>query len=138
VLDGATPTLVLHNEQYAPHDARYQAVELAVVKEKGGAMDLHAVMDLLATGHARRGDDGFRGLSPDRGEQAHPADAHGQLVVLLLEAEGPGHAAAAGVELDDLGAWDLLQQLHGGAGAGEGLLVVPAGKTLTAWRIVQP
>ena len=41
---------------------------------------------------------------PDRREQAHPADAHGQLVVLCLEAEGPGHAAAAGVELDDLGA----------------------------------
>jgi diaminohydroxyphosphoribosylaminopyrimidine deaminase/5-amino-6-(5-phosphoribosylamino)uracil reductase len=51
VLDGAMPTLVLHNEQYAPHDARFQAVELAVVEEKGGAMDLHAVMDLLARRH---------------------------------------------------------------------------------------
>src|SRR6202008_1678653 len=53
------------------------------------------VRDLLATGHARPRDPGARGLSPDRGEQAHPADAHGQLVVLGFEAEGSGHAAAA-------------------------------------------
>jgi len=44
VLDGSMPTLVMHNEQYAPTDPRFQAVELAVVTEKGGAMDLHAVM----------------------------------------------------------------------------------------------
>src|SRR4051794_36787417 len=49
------------------------------------------VRDLLPAGHAGRGDHGVRGLSPDRGEQAHPADAHGQLVVLLLEPEGSGH-----------------------------------------------
>lgn len=51
VLDGAMPTLVLHNEQYAPVDTRFQAVELAVVAEQGGAMDLHAVMDELARRH---------------------------------------------------------------------------------------
>ncbi|PXV52306.1 diaminohydroxyphosphoribosylaminopyrimidine deaminase [Dyella jiangningensis] len=51
VLDGTVPTLVLHNAQYAPVDPRFQAVELAVVAEKGGAMDLHAVMDELARRH---------------------------------------------------------------------------------------
>ena len=35
---------------------------------------------------------------------------HGQVVVLRLEAERAGHAAAAGVELDDLGAGDAAQQ----------------------------
>ncbi|WP_026033682.1 bifunctional diaminohydroxyphosphoribosylaminopyrimidine deaminase/5-amino-6-(5-phosphoribosylamino)uracil reductase RibD [Dyella japonica] len=48
VLDGTMPTLVLHNEQYAPVDPRFQAVELAVVAEEGGAMDIRAVMDELA------------------------------------------------------------------------------------------
>lgn len=51
VLDGTMPTLVLHNEQYAPVDPRFQATELAVVAEQGGAMDLHAVMDELARRH---------------------------------------------------------------------------------------
>lgn len=51
VLDGTAPTLVLHNEHYAPMDARFQAVELAVVAEQGGAMDLHAVMAELARRH---------------------------------------------------------------------------------------
>ncbi|MDG2537009.1 bifunctional diaminohydroxyphosphoribosylaminopyrimidine deaminase/5-amino-6-(5-phosphoribosylamino)uracil reductase RibD [Dyella jiangningensis] len=51
VLDGTAPTLVLHNEHYAPMDARFQAVELAVVAEQGGAVDLHAVMAELARRH---------------------------------------------------------------------------------------
>jgi diaminohydroxyphosphoribosylaminopyrimidine deaminase/5-amino-6-(5-phosphoribosylamino)uracil reductase len=51
VLDGSAPTLVLHNEQYAPTDSRYQAAELAVVAEKGGAIDLPAAMDELARRH---------------------------------------------------------------------------------------
>ena len=51
VLDGTAPTLVLHNEHYAPMDARFQPVELAVVAEQGGAMDLHAVMAELARRH---------------------------------------------------------------------------------------
>src|SRR4051794_5990130 len=84
------------------------------------------VRDLLPAGHAGRGDHGVRGLLADRGEQAHPADAHGQLVVLLLEAEGPGHSAAPGVELDDLGARDLLEQPDGGRRARERLLMAVA------------
>jgi diaminohydroxyphosphoribosylaminopyrimidine deaminase/5-amino-6-(5-phosphoribosylamino)uracil reductase len=51
VLDGTAPTLVLHSEQYAPVDPRFQAAELAVVPEQGGAMDLHAVMAELARRH---------------------------------------------------------------------------------------
>src|SRR5215218_256649 len=84
------------------------------------------VRDLLAAGHAGGSDHGVRGLSPDRGEQAHPADAHGQLVVLFLEAEGPGHAAAAGVQLDHLGARDALEQGHCRLRARERLLVAVA------------
>ncbi|WP_458788874.1 bifunctional diaminohydroxyphosphoribosylaminopyrimidine deaminase/5-amino-6-(5-phosphoribosylamino)uracil reductase RibD [Dyella jiangningensis] len=51
VLDGTAPTLVLHNEHYAPIDARFQAAELAVVPVQGGATDLHAVMAELARRH---------------------------------------------------------------------------------------
>lgn len=51
VLDGSMPTLVMHNEQYVPVDPRFQAVALSVVAEKGGAMDLGAVMDELARRH---------------------------------------------------------------------------------------
>ena len=81
------------------------------------------VRDLLAARHARGGDQRRRGLLPDRREQAHPADAHAQFVVLGLEAERAGHAAAAGVELFDLGAGDALQQRDRGRGARERLLV---------------
>src|SRR3954454_21477710 len=53
------------------------------------------VRDLLAARDARGGDHRRRGLAPDRREQAHPADAHRQLVVLGLEAERSRHATAA-------------------------------------------
>ena len=66
------------------------------------------------------------GALPHRREQAHPADAHRQFVVLGLEAERPRHAAAAGVELGDLGAGDALQQLDRRRGAGQRLLVAVA------------
>jgi hypothetical protein len=46
--------------------------------------------------------------------------------VLALEAERSGHAAAARIELLDFGARDLPQQLHRGAGAGDGFLVAVA------------
>jgi diaminohydroxyphosphoribosylaminopyrimidine deaminase/5-amino-6-(5-phosphoribosylamino)uracil reductase len=51
VLDGTAPTLVLHNEHYAPIDPRFQAAELAAVPVQGGAMDLHVVMAELARRH---------------------------------------------------------------------------------------
>src|ERR1700761_9442644 len=51
VLDGTMPTLVMHNAQFTPTDPRFQAAELSVVAEKGGAMDLHAVMEELARRH---------------------------------------------------------------------------------------
>ena len=46
--------------------------------------------------------------------------------MLCLEAERAGHAAAAGVELDHLGARDALQQGDGRLRAGERLLVAVA------------
>lgn len=48
VLDGSVPTLLLHGEQAATTDARFTQVERAVVTEQGGALDLHAVLALLA------------------------------------------------------------------------------------------
>ena len=82
------------------------------------------------------------GLPADRREQAHPADAHGQLVVLGLEAEGAGHAAAAGVELLDLGARDPLAAARpstrcrrapsGGSGRGRGSGAAPRSLSFSA------
>ena len=46
------------------------------------------------------------GSARTAGNSRSLADLHRDVVVLGLEAERPGHAAAAGVELDDLGAGD--------------------------------
>src|SRR5215467_591536 len=81
------------------------------------------VGDLLAAGNPGCRDDRVTGFRADRREQAELADPHGQLVVLRLEAERAGHAAAARVHLADLGAGDRAQQRHGGGGAGDRLLV---------------
>ena len=48
VLDGGTPTLLLHAAGAATADDRFAAVELAAVAQQGDALDLHAVLDLLA------------------------------------------------------------------------------------------
>jgi len=48
VLDGSTPTLVLHGADAVCRDDRYARVELATVAEQGGAFELPAVLSLLA------------------------------------------------------------------------------------------
>ncbi len=48
VLDGGTPTLLLHAAGAATAGDRLAAVELAAVAEQGDALDLHAVLELLA------------------------------------------------------------------------------------------
>ncbi|HKR76356.1 MAG TPA: bifunctional diaminohydroxyphosphoribosylaminopyrimidine deaminase/5-amino-6-(5-phosphoribosylamino)uracil reductase RibD [Rhodanobacter sp.] len=48
VLDGSTPTLLLHGTQASVTDARYADVERVVVAERDGALDLPAVLALLA------------------------------------------------------------------------------------------
>src|SRR5580700_7972848 len=78
---------------------------------------------LLPAGDAGRRDDRVVRLRADGGEQAQLADAHRQLVMLRLEAERPGHSAAAGVDLDDLGARDAAQQRHGDSSPRERLLM---------------
>jgi hypothetical protein len=60
------------------------------------------------------------------GKSTELADAHGQFVVLRLEAERAGHAAAHGVNLDDVGTGDAAQQRHGGSRTSERLLVAVA------------
>ena len=47
VLDGQTPTLVLHAASATP-DERFARVECIAIAEQGGALDLHAVLALLA------------------------------------------------------------------------------------------
>ncbi|WP_233843472.1 bifunctional diaminohydroxyphosphoribosylaminopyrimidine deaminase/5-amino-6-(5-phosphoribosylamino)uracil reductase RibD [Dyella sp. 2HG41-7] len=48
VLDGQTSTLLLHSETASVVDDRFARVELIAMTEKGGALDLNAVLNLLA------------------------------------------------------------------------------------------
>lgn len=48
VLDGSAPALLLHGAQTAVPDGRFLQVERAVVAERDGALDLRAVLALLA------------------------------------------------------------------------------------------
>ena len=48
VLDGQTPTLLLHGAAASVIDARFARVECIAVAEHGGALDLRAVLALLA------------------------------------------------------------------------------------------
>jgi diaminohydroxyphosphoribosylaminopyrimidine deaminase/5-amino-6-(5-phosphoribosylamino)uracil reductase len=48
VLDGQTPTLVLHAASASVADERFAKVERIAVAEQGDALDLHAVLALLA------------------------------------------------------------------------------------------
>jgi diaminohydroxyphosphoribosylaminopyrimidine deaminase/5-amino-6-(5-phosphoribosylamino)uracil reductase len=48
VLDGVTPTLLLHAPGAASTDQRFARVELATIAERDGALDLAAVLALLA------------------------------------------------------------------------------------------
>jgi diaminohydroxyphosphoribosylaminopyrimidine deaminase / 5-amino-6-(5-phosphoribosylamino)uracil reductase len=48
VLDGSVPTLLLHATDARATDARFAHVERIAVDEKDGALDLHAVLALLA------------------------------------------------------------------------------------------
>ena len=48
LLDGTTPTLILHGERAAPGDDRFVRVELATVPLRDGRLDLGTVLGLLA------------------------------------------------------------------------------------------
>lgn len=48
VLDGQTPTLLLHAANAEPVDQRFEHIERVAVMEQSGALDLHAVLHLLA------------------------------------------------------------------------------------------
>src|SRR3954452_4564107 len=86
----------------------------------------NAVADLLAARYSGGRHQRARRRLPQRRKQPLLADLHREVVVLGLEAERARHAAAAGVELADLGARDALEQRHGGRGAGQRLLVAVA------------
>src|SRR6516225_5389086 len=60
------------------------------------------MLDLLAAGDAGRHDLGLRGGGLDRRRQPPVAERDRDVVVLALEAERAGHAAAARVDLLDL------------------------------------
>jgi peptidoglycan/LPS O-acetylase OafA/YrhL len=81
---------------------------------------------LLPARHPGRRDDRVLAFGPDGGKEPQFADAHGQVVVLRLEAERAGHAAAPGVHLGDVGAGDAAEQGHRRGRARERLLVAVA------------
>ena len=84
-----------------------------------------SMFDLLAAGDAHDGHLPI-GFGFDGGEQGQAADLHGDIVVLLLEPEGAGHAAAACVDQFDLVTGRQVEHEHGVAGPGDGLLVAVA------------
>lgn len=51
VLDGSTPTLLLHAASAEPVDQRFEQIERVAVMEQNGVLDLHAVLRLLAERH---------------------------------------------------------------------------------------
>ena len=68
------------------------------------------MLHLLAARRAGRHEDGIRRHRPRRRQQLALADLPRHLVVLLRVAERSGHAAAAGVEIDDRARRDARQQ----------------------------
>src|SRR5262245_8498571 len=60
------------------------------------------MLDLLATGHPGGDDLGVRGRGFHRWRQSPVAQPNRDVIVLLLEAEGSGHAAAPGIDLTHL------------------------------------
>jgi hypothetical protein len=84
------------------------------------------VLYLLSAGNTCRRDDCVLRLGPDGREEAELADAHGQFVVLHLEAERAGHAAAPGVNFDDVGTRDAAKQGHRRRGTRDRLLMAVA------------
>ena len=88
---------------------------------------------LLPAGNTGRRDDCLLRLGPDGREEPELTDAHGEFVVLRLEAKGAGHAAAPGVNLDDIGARDAAEQGHRRGRTRERLLVAVAVKQDGRW-----
>ena len=84
------------------------------------------VLDLHPAGEARRDDDRVRIGLAQGGEESLFTDEARDFVVFLLVAEGAGHAAAAGVEVDDLGTGDATQQLERRTHADERALMAVA------------
>ena len=72
-----------------------------------------AVVDLVAAGGAGGEDDGVGGGLADDGEEGEFADLHGKVVAVFAEAEGAGHAAAAGVEDFEAGAHEAFEEACG-------------------------
>ena len=85
-----------------------------------------AVLYLLAAGYALGHHQEVALLSADGWKQHLLSDFEGDVVVLLLESEGAGHAAAARLYLRDIASWDGTEQLHGGLRSHERLLVAVA------------
>ena len=68
-------------------------------------LDAGSVLHLLMAGHARR-HDGRAWVIAHRREKHPLADGHGDIIMLLLEAEGACHAAATRVGFLYLGPGD--------------------------------
>ena len=81
------------------------------------------VFDLHSTRETGGDDHGIEIGGANGGEEPLFADEAGDFVVFFLVTEGAGHAAAAGVEIDDLGTGDAAEQAHDGPHADERTLV---------------
>src|SRR5882724_778785 len=90
------------------------------------------VLDLLPARDAGRDDLGFRGGGLHGGRQASIAERDRDVVVLALEAERAGHAAAAGVDLLDLEARPAERRDRGRRADERLLMTVPMEQRLPA------
>src|SRR6266576_440462 len=84
------------------------------------------VLNLQPARKTRRDNDRVRIGRPKRRKQPLFADEPGDFVVLFFVAERPRHAAAAGVEIDNLRARDAPQQPHRWFHADQGTLMTVA------------
>src|SRR5436190_13416049 len=94
------------------------------------------VVDLMPARGARRRDAGLWPGAADRREQRQLADSHRDLVAVLGETEGAGHATAAAVEDLEPVARDSPEHPGAGVGAPQGLLMaVGVEDDRALWRV---
>ena len=95
------------------------------------------MLDLLPTRHPLGDYDELALLLTDSRKQDLLADPEGDIVVLTLKAEGPRHAAAAGLDLDDVAPRNGAEHLQGRGDAHQSLLMtVPMEKEF--WPVGRP
>src|SRR5687767_5409725 len=82
------------------------------LQQDGGVQGAFAgeISNLMAARRAGGDDHGAGRLAAHGGEQPSLADGPGHVIVAAIVAEGAGHPAATGVEIDDRGPGNRQQQ----------------------------